>query len=98
MKSIDAAKALLRAESSALSDLERRLGTSFERAVDLIATTKGKVIVTGVGKSALIGQKIAATLCSTGTRLPPPGPESLVTDPGWHTVAFGPTRNGGEPH
>lgn len=63
----DAAKTLLRAESAALSELESRLGPAFERAVELITTTKGKVIVTGVGKSALIGQKIAATLCSTGT-------------------------------
>ncbi len=67
MNSLQAARALLRAESSALSDLERRLDASFERAVNLVSTTKGKVVVTGVGKSALIGQKIAATLCSTGT-------------------------------
>jgi len=67
MNSLEAARALLKAESSALADLERRLGPGFERAVDLVATTKGKVVVTGVGKSALIGQKIAATLCSTGT-------------------------------
>lgn len=67
MHPTQAARALLKAESAALADLESRLGPSFERAVDLIATTRGKVIVTGVGKSALIGQKIAATLCSTGT-------------------------------
>jgi len=67
MTPLATARALLKAEAAALADLERRLGPAFERAVDLVASTKGKVIVTGVGKSALIGQKIAATLCSTGT-------------------------------
>lgn len=67
MKPIEAARALLRAESAALNDLERRLDQSFEKAVGILAQPGRKVIVTGVGKSALIGQKIAATLCSTGT-------------------------------
>lgn len=67
MKPIEAARALLRAESAALADLERRLDQSFEKAVGILAQPGHKVIVTGVGKSALIGQKIAATLCSTGT-------------------------------
>lgn len=67
MKPSEAARALLRVESAALADLERRLDQSFEKAVAILAQPGRKVIVTGVGKSALIGQKIAATLCSTGT-------------------------------
>ena len=67
MTPLSAARSLLSAESSALASLASRLGPSFEQAVDLLASPGRKVIVTGVGKSALIGQKIAATLCSTGT-------------------------------
>jgi len=62
-----AARSLLAAESAALADLATRLGAPFEKAVSILAQPSRKVIVTGVGKSALIGQKIAATLCSTGT-------------------------------
>ncbi|GBL43500.1 probable arabinose 5-phosphate isomerase [Verrucomicrobiota bacterium] len=48
-------------------ELATRLDGSFTHAVDLIAAHPGKVVLCGVGKSGLIGQKIAATLCSTGT-------------------------------
>ncbi|MGB3795572.1 MAG: KpsF/GutQ family sugar-phosphate isomerase [Alteraurantiacibacter sp.] len=44
-----------------------RLGDDFARAVDVIASAKGRVIVTGIGKSGHVGRKIAATFCSTGT-------------------------------
>lgn len=44
-----------------------RLGSDFEQAVDVIHHSKGRVIVTGIGKSGLVGKKIAATLASTGT-------------------------------
>ena len=54
-------------EVEALTEVARRLGDGFARAVDLIATSNGRVIVAGVGKSGLIGRKIAATLTSTGT-------------------------------
>lgn len=54
-------------ERDALAETERRLGESFARAVALIAGSSGRVIVAGVGKSGLIGRKIAATLTSTGT-------------------------------
>ena len=67
MSPLESARALLRAESAALADLECRLDQSFEKAVAILAQPGRKVIVTGVGKSALIGQKISATLCSTGT-------------------------------
>jgi len=67
MTPLEAARSLLSAESSALNALSTRLGPQFEKAVELVSTPGRKLIVTGVGKSALIGQKIAATLCSTGT-------------------------------
>ncbi|MEP7381940.1 MAG: KpsF/GutQ family sugar-phosphate isomerase [Gemmatimonadota bacterium] len=54
-------------EVAALEEVARRLDDGFARAVDLIATSSGRVIVAGVGKSGLIGRKIAATLTSTGT-------------------------------
>ena len=51
------------------NELLRHAKTEIEDAVNLIFNTKGKVIVTGVGKSGHVGAKIAATLASTGTRL-----------------------------
>ncbi len=54
-------------EAAALEDLGRRLGDDFARAVEMLAACKGKVVVTGVGKSGIICRKIAATLASTGT-------------------------------
>jgi arabinose-5-phosphate isomerase len=54
-------------EAAAISEAESRLGDEFVRAVEMIATARGRVIVCGVGKSGLIGRKIAATLTSTGT-------------------------------
>jgi arabinose-5-phosphate isomerase len=58
---------VLRLEAAAISEAESRLGDEFVRAVEMIATARGRVIVCGVGKSGLIGRKIAATLTSTGT-------------------------------
>ncbi|MFP5354295.1 MAG: SIS domain-containing protein [Gemmatimonadota bacterium] len=58
---------VLRLETEALAEVERRLGEGFARAVDLVASSSGRVLVAGVGKSGLIGRKIAATLTSTGT-------------------------------
>ena len=54
-------------EAQAVLDLIPKMDDNFDRAVELIMQTKGKVIVTGVGKSGHIGAKIAATLASTGT-------------------------------
>jgi len=54
-------------ERDALTTIEDRLGDSFARAVELVAHSPGRVIVAGVGKSGLVGRKIAATLTSTGT-------------------------------
>ncbi len=64
---INRAKRTLSTELTALKDLPKILNNNFYKAVSLINKTKGRVIVTGVGKSAHIGNKIAATLTSTGT-------------------------------
>ena len=59
---------LLRLESNAIAQSATRLDAAqVERVVDLIAGCKGKVVILGVGKSGIIGQKIAATMTSTGT-------------------------------
>lgn len=59
---------VLRMESEAIAEAERRLGNDFAKVVEAIATSTGRVIIAGVGKSGLIGRKIAATLTSTGTQ------------------------------
>jgi arabinose-5-phosphate isomerase len=61
------ARGIVRAEAQALAAFESRIGPEFALAVETIAGCRGKVVVSGVGKSGLIGQKIAATLTSTGT-------------------------------
>ena len=58
---------VVRMEAEALAEVERRIGDGFVTAVDLIASSKGRVIVSGVGKSGHVARKIAATLTSTGT-------------------------------
>lgn len=62
------AREIILIESHALADLAARLSAEFCEAVDLLFRCRGNVIVTGIGKAGLIGQKIAATLASTGTR------------------------------
>jgi arabinose-5-phosphate isomerase len=64
---IELGRRVVRLEAQAMAEVEGRLGDEFARAVRLIADSKGRVIVAGVGKSGLIGRKIAATLTSTGT-------------------------------
>ena len=61
------ARRVLAIEIAALQGVRERLDARFDRAVELIAACRGKVIVTGIGKSGLICRKIAATLASTGT-------------------------------
>lgn len=61
------AREVIRIEAAAVTTLEQRIGPEFSTAVETLAACRGKVIVSGVGKSGLIGQKIAATLTSTGT-------------------------------
>ena len=65
--SLDCARRVLRIEAQALQDVLARLDGSFERAVDVLFACKGRVVVSGMGKSGLIGRKISATFSSTGT-------------------------------
>lgn len=58
---------VLRAEADAVLGVVGRLGPSFDRAVELMTACAGSVIVSGIGKSGLVGQKLSATLASTGT-------------------------------
>ena len=67
MKPHDIAREVLELESRAIRDLIPRLNEKFNGAVDLLHGCRGRVIVTGMGKSGLIGVKIASTLNSTGT-------------------------------
>ncbi|WP_300032888.1 KpsF/GutQ family sugar-phosphate isomerase [uncultured Roseobacter sp.] len=64
---IDTARRVIRAEADALIQLADALDGRFRDAVDLLLNSKGRVIVTGIGKSGHISRKIAATLASTGT-------------------------------
>jgi len=64
---IERGRTVIRMERDALAALEARIDESFASAVNLLAAADGQVIISGVGKSGLIGQKIAATLRSTGT-------------------------------
>lgn len=61
------AERVLRLEAQAILGLIPKLDEQFDRAVDLLYHCRGRVIVTGMGKSGIIGRKIAATLASTGT-------------------------------
>ncbi len=65
--SITAARGLFAAYGDAITRLDGALGTPFSAAVDLVMKAGGHVVVCGMGKSGLIGRKIAATLASTGT-------------------------------
>jgi arabinose-5-phosphate isomerase len=65
--SLDTARRVLRIEAQAIQDVLARLDATFEKAVDALFACKGRVVVTGMGKSGLIGRKISATLSSTGT-------------------------------
>jgi arabinose-5-phosphate isomerase len=65
--SLDAGRRVLSIEARAVQALVQRLDSGFTEAVDLLYQCKGKVVVSGMGKSGLIGQKIAATMASTGT-------------------------------
>lgn len=60
-------KRTVRLESAAIGSLEQFINDDFERAVELIASCQGRVVITGIGKSAIVAQKIVATLNSTGT-------------------------------
>jgi arabinose-5-phosphate isomerase len=64
---IDKGKEIIRIEAEAIAALESRINGNFAAAVDLIFNAKGRVVLTGMGKSGIIARKIAATMNSTGT-------------------------------
>jgi arabinose-5-phosphate isomerase len=71
LKNLQALKAIaintIKDEATAITNLIKSIDTDFLNCIDLILHSKGRVIVTGIGKSAIVGQKIVATLNSTGT-------------------------------
>jgi len=61
------AKEVFEIEAKSISDLSAKLDKNFNHTVETIVKSKGRLVITGVGKSGLVGAKIAATLASTGT-------------------------------
>lgn len=66
-KSIEKGREVIRIEARAVAELESRIDGAFSKAVELILVCKGRVIITGMGKSGLVARKIVATMNSTGT-------------------------------
>lgn len=64
---IEIARAAVKMEAGVLNDLADSLGDAFEQCINAIYQSKGRLVLTGIGKSALVAQKISATLNSTGT-------------------------------
>jgi arabinose-5-phosphate isomerase len=64
---IQYAKEVFQIEAKALADLSKQLDDNFNKAVDTVLKSKGRLVICGVGKSGLVGAKISATLASTGT-------------------------------
>ncbi|MDD5355378.1 MAG: KpsF/GutQ family sugar-phosphate isomerase [Candidatus Omnitrophica bacterium] len=64
---IKEAKRVLRIESDAIRDLIKGLDNNFDRAIQILSRSKGRVVLTGMGKAGIIAQKISATMSSTGT-------------------------------
>ena len=64
---VERGRRVLALEGDAIQRVARELGAPFTRAVELLAAARGRLIVSGVGKSGLIARKIAATFTSTGT-------------------------------
>jgi arabinose-5-phosphate isomerase len=65
--SLETARRVLKIEAQAINDVLGRLDASFGRAVDLLFACKGRVVLSGMGKSGLVARKISATFSSTGT-------------------------------
>ena len=65
--SLETGRRVLRIEAQAIQEAMARLGGAFERAVEVLFACQGRVAVTGMGKSGIVGRKISATLSSTGT-------------------------------
>lgn len=64
---IESAQKVLNIEAEAITEISNRLDKSFEEAINILYNCRGRVVVTGMGKSGLIGRKISATFSSTGT-------------------------------
>lgn len=67
MSNIEEARRVLKIEAQALLDMAEKLDQSFDKAVDLILACRGKLIISGIGKSGQIARKISSTFSSTGT-------------------------------
>ena len=67
MDCIEKGREVIKIEAKAVKELENRINEDFEKAVNLIYNSSGRLIISGLGKSGLIGKKIAATFSSTGT-------------------------------
>ncbi len=67
MDVIKRAKCVLDIEAKAVSELKKNINRDFQQALELVLNAKGRIVVTGVGKTGIIGQKFSATLSSTGT-------------------------------
>jgi arabinose-5-phosphate isomerase len=63
---IERGKNVIRIEAEAVASLESRIGEEFARAVEMIFNSKGRVVLTGMGKSGIVARKVVATLNSTG--------------------------------
>ncbi len=63
----DYAKEVFKIEAQAIQQLSQYLDNNFNQTVELILSATGKLVITGMGKSGLIGRKMAATFASTGT-------------------------------
>ena len=75
---LEFARDVLRIEADALDRVRERLDSTIARAADRVFRCQGSVIVTGMGKAGLVGQKLAATLASTGTRAFPLHPTEAI--------------------
>lgn len=67
VKNIDKVKEILRKESQSIEAVAERLDQNVDEALELILTCRGKIVITGMGKTGIIGRKISATFASTGT-------------------------------
>jgi len=67
LNSIEIAKNIFTLEAQAINNLKELLTEDFDRVIQLVKHSKGRLVITGMGKSGHIGKKIAATLASTGT-------------------------------
>jgi arabinose-5-phosphate isomerase len=64
---VEYGKDIIETEANAVKNLIHHIDDSFQNAVDLVINCRGRIVVTGIGKAGIIGQKISATLASTGT-------------------------------